>query len=145
MLLHQTVKFFYIYGGPPLIGAFIGYLTNDIAIRMLFRPLKPWRIFGLRVPLTPGIIPSNRHQLAENIGEMVGGQLLTSKDIGEAISTESFQEHLRRIIAEKVTDLLGLDISTLLNFVPQRFRVHTKIGLRALKHRLRTSILDQLA
>ena len=36
------------YAGPPLLGAFIGYLTNKVAIRMLFRPLKPWRLFGLK-------------------------------------------------------------------------------------------------
>ena len=48
---------------PPLVGAFIGYMTNYVAIRMLFRPLKPWRFLGLRVPMTPGVIPSRRHDL----------------------------------------------------------------------------------
>ncbi len=38
----------------PLVGAFIGYATNHVAIRMLFRPLKPCRLFGLRLPLTRG-------------------------------------------------------------------------------------------
>ncbi len=61
------------YLAPPLLGAFIGYVTNYIAIRMLFRPLKPWRIFGVRLPLTPGIIPSKRHELAEKMGDD-GGQ-----------------------------------------------------------------------
>ncbi|MCI5208839.1 MAG: DUF445 family protein, partial [Candidatus Electrothrix sp. ATG2] len=42
------------YGGPPLLGALIGYLTNKVAIRMLFRPLNPWYILGKRVPMTPG-------------------------------------------------------------------------------------------
>ena len=79
---------------PPCIGAFIGYLTNKIAIRMLFRPLRPWHLFGVRVPMTPGIIPSRRHQLAVNIGEMVGRHLLSARDIGAAISQEPFQEHL---------------------------------------------------
>ncbi|MDH3349224.1 MAG: DUF445 family protein, partial [Desulfobulbaceae bacterium] len=60
------------YIAPPLLGGFIGYLTNKIAIRMLFRPLKAWRVFGIRVPMTPGVIPSKREKLAVNIGEMVG-------------------------------------------------------------------------
>lgn len=132
------------YSGPPLIGAFIGYLTNDVAIRMLFRPLHPWRIFGIRVPLTPGVIPSKRHQLAENMGEMVGGQLLTPQDIGEALSAERFQEHLHRLIDSQVQDMLGKDFGPLLNIVPSRFRVHARIGLRSLKHRLRKSVLDYL-
>ena len=45
---------------PPLLGAIIGYVTNTIAIRMLFRPLRPWYIWKWRLPLTPGIIPSKR-------------------------------------------------------------------------------------
>ena len=72
--------------GPPCIGAFIGYLTNKIAIRMLFRPLRPWHLWGVRVPMTPGVIPAKRQQLATNIGEMVGRHLLTSRDIGAALS-----------------------------------------------------------
>ncbi len=133
------------FGGPPLIGAFIGYLTNEVAIKMLFRPLQPWRIFGIRVPLTPGVIPSKRHQLAENIGEMVGGKLLTPQDVGEALSAEPFQEHLHRLIENRVQDVLGREFGPLLQLLPDRFRVHARIGLRALKHRLRNAAMDWLA
>ena len=42
---------------PPLVGGVIGYVTNDIAIRMLFRPHSAKHIMGWRVPFTPGIIP----------------------------------------------------------------------------------------
>ena len=41
----------------PLVGGFIGYVTNDIAIRMSFRPHAAKHIMGWRVPFTPGIIP----------------------------------------------------------------------------------------
>ena len=37
------------YAAPPITGAFIGYLTNHIAIKMLFRPLNPWKFMGFRV------------------------------------------------------------------------------------------------
>jgi len=70
---------FLTYAGPPLLGAFIGYLTNKIAIRMLFRPLKRWHVLGIRIPMTPGVIPAKRDELAKNIGEMVGSHLLTSR------------------------------------------------------------------
>ncbi|MDO5673808.1 MAG: DUF445 family protein [bacterium] len=86
----------------PCVGAFIGYLTNKIAIRMLFRPLRPWYVFKWRLPLTPGIIPSKRHELAVNIGEMVGMRLLTSEEIGRAISGEAFQEHLHNLITRRL-------------------------------------------
>ncbi|MCK4514025.1 MAG: DUF445 family protein, partial [Spirochaetaceae bacterium] len=46
---------------PPALGAVIGYVTNYVAIRMLFRPLTERRVFGVRVPFTPGIIPRQRY------------------------------------------------------------------------------------
>ena len=54
---------------PPLIGAVIGGVTNDIAIRMLFRPYAPWRVLGWRLPLTPGLIPRERGQIAYAIAD----------------------------------------------------------------------------
>ena len=39
---------------PPLVGAVIGYFTNMIAVKMLFFPHEEKRIFGHRVPFTPG-------------------------------------------------------------------------------------------
>ena len=80
---------------PPLLGALIGYVTNYIAIRMLFRPLKAWRLLGLRVPLTPGIIPAKRGELARKMGEMVGEHLLTVEDVGRAFGKDSIQRELR--------------------------------------------------
>ena len=49
---------------PPLAGAVIGYVTNAVAIKMLFRPLTEIRVFGIRLPFTPGILPRHRHKLA---------------------------------------------------------------------------------
>ena len=39
---------------PPMLGAVIGYVTNRIAIQMLFRPRAEKRILGFRVPLHAG-------------------------------------------------------------------------------------------
>jgi len=135
---------FFSYAGPPLIGAFIGYLTNKIAIRMLFRPLKPWYVFGLRVPMTPGVIPSKRHELAENIGVMVGEHLLTARDIGTALSMEPFQEHLHSLVDVRVGELLDRDLGTALDIVPKRFRAYVKVGLRTLKYQLKEGVQGYL-
>lgn len=120
----------------PCIGAFIGYLTNKIAIRMLFRPLRPWYVFGIRLPMTPGVIPAKRRQLAENIGEMVGRHLLTSKDIGAAISEEPFQDHLTALVDRKVKEALKKECGTLAEVIPGRFRAYFQVGIKTLKYRL---------
>jgi len=136
----MTPSLFLSYAGPPLLGAFIGYLTNKVAIRMLFRPLKPWHLWGIRVPMTPGVIPSKRHELAENIGEMVGKHLLTATDIGAALSTERFQEHLHLLFEDRVKDILARDLGPVITIVPHRFRAYFKIGIRTLKYQLREGV-----
>lgn len=87
---------------PPLIGAVIGYLTNALAIRMLFRPLRPVRLFGLRVPLTPGVIPRRRGELAENIGRMVARELLTPEVFESRFGAPSFRESLQRFFVSLI-------------------------------------------
>lgn len=92
---------------PPVLGAIIGYVTNAIAIRMLFRPLREKRVLGLRVPLTPGIIPRQRSQLAESIGRMVSQRLLTEEVIRGQIESERFREGL----TDRVSRLSGTIIA----------------------------------
>jgi uncharacterized membrane-anchored protein YjiN (DUF445 family) len=81
---------------PPLAGAFIGFLTNVLAIKMLFRPLKAVRIFGIRLPFTPGILPRERHRLADSIGRMVERELLTPEILRERFADQEFREKCRR-------------------------------------------------
>ncbi len=66
---------------PPVLGGVIGYFTNDIAIKMLFRPYEPKTLFGWRIPFTPGLIPSNQQRLAEKISEVIMRSLLTPEEM----------------------------------------------------------------
>ncbi|MCS7292008.1 MAG: DUF445 family protein [Gloeomargarita sp. SKYBB_i_bin120] len=66
---------------PPVLGAVIGYFTNDIAIRMLFRPYRAWYIGRYRVPFTPGLIPSNQSRLAGRIADTITSSLLTPEEL----------------------------------------------------------------
>ena len=76
---------------PPIVGAVIGYATNWIAIKMLFRPLRAKYLFGWRLPLTPGVIPRNRKQLAASIGEVVGEKLLSEEAIRKHANDPKFR------------------------------------------------------
>ena len=71
----------WIFLVPPCAGAIIGYFTNDIAIKMLFRPYKPLYISKYRVPLTPGVIPRNQERLAQRIADTIMGSLLTPSEL----------------------------------------------------------------
>lgn len=70
-----------LYISPPILGGLIGYYTNDIAIKMLFRPYKAIYIFGRKVPFTPGLIPSNQERLGQNIANAIMKSLLTPEEL----------------------------------------------------------------
>lgn len=99
---------------PPLLGAMIGYLTNSIAIRMLFRPLREWRVLGVRVPFTPGVIPRRRHELAESIGDMVSRELLTPEVFTRRFEAPRFGAALRRSIGRSLEDLASRPVRDLI-------------------------------
>lgn len=125
------------YCAPPVVGAFIGYLTNRVAIKMLFRPLRPWKIAGMRVPMTPGVIPSKRHDLAQNMGEVVGDHLLTSEEIGKGLKQEAFQEHLYHVIDGRVLGILEKDLGNVTELVPEKFKAYIDMGSRAVTYQLK--------
>ncbi len=94
------------YAVPPLLGAVIGYVTNALAIRMLFRPLSEKRIFGIRIPFTPGILPRQRYRLAESIATMVSARLLTPDVLIAKIQDPGFRASLNESVERMTSDLL---------------------------------------
>jgi len=66
---------------PPIAGGVIGYFTNDIAIKMLFRPYRPLFLGTYQLPLTPGLIPRNQQRLAQRVSDTIMGSLLTPEEL----------------------------------------------------------------
>jgi len=66
---------------PPIAGGIIGYFTNDLAIKMLFRPYRAYYIGQYRLPLTPGLIPRNQGRLAKRVADTIMGSLLTPTEL----------------------------------------------------------------
>ncbi len=71
----------WLYLGPPVAGGIIGYFTNDIAIKMLFRPYRAIYIGNRQLPFTPGLIPRNQERLAKRISDTIMGSLLTPEEL----------------------------------------------------------------
>jgi len=84
----------------PPVGALIGALTNQIAIKMLFRPHQPWHIGKWRVPLTPGVIPQQRHVIAKNMANSFEANLLSGQEIRNLITGDKVQKALERKVDE---------------------------------------------
>ena len=129
----------------PLLGGIIGYITNDIAVRMLFRPHKAKYVFGVRIPFTPGIIPKEKGRIASAIGgaisenlmnkEVLEKNLLSGEMIAKIIrSIDSFfatqknnRESVRDFLAHYLT---GEDIEKLICGLKNGLtdQVSTKLG-----------------
>ena len=88
------------YISGPLLGAIIGYITNDIAIRMLFRPRTAKYILGKRVPFTPGIIPKEKNRIAGAIGGAISENLMNKEVLEKTLLSDEMLEKLRNAVDE---------------------------------------------
>lgn len=92
----------------PVISAFIGWVTNLLAIKMLFHPRNPIKILGFTLH---GIFPKRQQQFAEKLGKLVGQELLSFAEIeaqltaGENLSKLSpiIEEHLDHFLRNKLS------------------------------------------
>lgn len=87
-----------------LIGAIIGYCTNYIAIKMLFRPKKEVKIGGFKLPFTPGIIPKNKGRIAKAVSSAVATQLFTSDDLKNTFLSENMKNTISQSINKKLME-----------------------------------------
>ena len=87
------------YLAGPLVGALIGYCTNYIAVKMLFYPHKPIKVFGKTLPLTPGVIPKNQSRLAHAIATAVSDVLLTKDDLAGLITDSHLKSASTALVA----------------------------------------------
>jgi uncharacterized membrane protein YheB (UPF0754 family) len=76
----------------PVISAFIGWITNLVAIKMLFHPRNAVNVLGIRIQ---GIFPKRQEQFAEKLGKLVSRELLSFSDIEEKISNP---ENLKKVL-----------------------------------------------
>ena len=97
----------------PLIGAAIGYCTNLIAVKMLFRPRREIRIFGRRLPLTPGAIPKGKPRLAKAVGTVVEQHLLTREDIESRLLSGKTEQALSGAVENRLDRVIRTELQTL--------------------------------
>lgn len=84
-----------------VIGAVIGYITNWLAIKMLFKPYTEKRIGRFKLPFTPGLIPKERDRIAKSVGDTVGRHLVTGENMMEAMESQEMKSYLHDIFIKK--------------------------------------------
>ncbi len=92
----------------PLISAFIGWVTNWVAIKMLFHPKEPKKILGVTFH---GIFPKRQRQFAEKLGRLVSAEFLSFTDIEQKISNPDNLKKIMPMIETHVDDFLKKRLS----------------------------------
>ncbi|MGE5390073.1 MAG: DUF445 domain-containing protein [Deltaproteobacteria bacterium] len=91
------------------ISTFIGYLTNVVAVKMLFLPRQPVNLYFYELW---GLLPKRRAEVAIALGELVEQQLLSVDDIFDKINTPEMREKI-------VAQLVGLIRDKLNGMLPR--------------------------
>ncbi len=86
-----------------VMGAFIGWMTNVFAIKLLFRPLMPINILGFKLQ---GLIPKRKADIAESIGETVEKELVSVEEIIDKMIEQTDKERIIKEIRNKILTIV---------------------------------------
>lgn len=118
------------------IGAMIGWITNFIAIKMLFRPYEEVNLIFFKIQ---GLLPKRRNEIGNSIAEIVNNELVSVKDIISKISPEDIEENIGLIVDRILESRLKEEIVK--NFPMAAFFLSDSM-LEKIKHIIKQSILD---
>ncbi|RKD23766.1 hypothetical protein BEP19_04875 [Ammoniphilus oxalaticus] len=126
------------------IGALIGGLTNELAIRMLFRPYKAYYIGKWRVPFTPGLIPKRHEELAFQMGKLVENFLITPDGVRSMLEKGEVKQEVIEWLLRKMDELE--DSEDTVEVVLAKWGISLDSQLEeATKQQLKALIMKQLA
>ncbi len=87
----------------PFISAFIHWLTIWMALKLLFHPRKPRQILWFKLQ---GVFPKKQTQIAENLGRIVGQELLSFGDIEKTITNPDNIKKILPLAEEHIDNFL---------------------------------------
>jgi len=95
---------YYIF---PLIGALTGWITNWIAVKMLFHPKEPIKLLFFKVQ---GVFPKRQKVMAEKLGHIVASELFSIDDVIDKMKSVDNKEVLA-FVENKIDDFINLKLS----------------------------------
>ncbi|GFR38664.1 UPF0754 membrane protein [Insulibacter thermoxylanivorax] len=125
-----------------LIAAAIGYMTNYLAIKMLFLPRRPWIIGGRRVPFTPGLIPKRKGEIAAALGQVVSEYLVTTEGLKSMLQRPELRAQAEQKLRAWVEDMACREES-LEELVTRRFGTEAAEELKQKVQQAASHLLSQ--
>jgi uncharacterized membrane protein YheB (UPF0754 family) len=101
----------------PVAGMIIGYCTNWLAVKMLFRPRKEKYIGRFKIPFTPGVIPKGKKRLAKAVGEVINEQLLTEEAVEQRLLAPEMTYMIKTSVNERLSIMKSDKTKTLGNLL----------------------------
>lgn len=101
-----------------VIGGIIGWITNVLAIKLIFRPINPIRIPILNIEIL-GLIPKRRGEIAQNIGEIVQNELISLDEIVDEVIKEEDKDRIVKYIKLKINNVISDKMPV---FIPSTFK-----------------------
>ncbi len=90
-----------------LIGGLIGWITNKVAIKMLFRPINPHKILGVTFQ---GVFPRRKDQMAISLADTIEKELLSKEVIMDQLlgeeKLEAIKSKLKETLIEKLVEAI---------------------------------------
>lgn len=118
----------------PILSGLIGWFTNWLAIKMLFRPRLEKKILGFTLQ---GVIPKRRAEIAIIIGKTVEEELLTRGDLQSALKKININDAVKPLLQEKINLMIDQKLTS---FSPLLMAMMPSNMLEKIK----TSILEEI-
>lgn len=94
----------------PVVGALIGWCTNWLAVKMIFRPREPRSILGFKVQ---GLLPRRRRELAEKVAATVERDLISIEEIQLAVKGLLQGDNVRTELRTRIDGLIDEQLAKL--------------------------------
>ena len=121
-----------------------GYAGAWLAVRMLFRPRKPFKILGITL-FPQGMIPRHRERLANAIGKAVGEELVSQETImDELLGKDFLRRKIRGVVESYTNEILSREYPSLIETLPGNLRAPVLDAITALQLRIASHIEDVL-
>jgi uncharacterized membrane protein YheB (UPF0754 family) len=115
----------------PIIAAITGWVTNYLAIKMLFHPKKKIKVLFFSVQ---GIFPKRQDVLAERLGKIVSSELFSSKDIKDRFTSTSTAIEINKVLDEKLEDFLDVKLKGALPMLAMFLNKETRAKIKDTLH-----------
>lgn len=125
----------------PIIAAITGWVTNYVAIKMLFHPKKKINLYFFSIQ---GIFPKRQALLAERLGKIVSSELFSFKDIKERFTSTSTALEINKVLDEKLEDFMEDKLKTAMPMLAMFLNKDAKVKIKETLHSEFQNILPDI-